>query len=105
MAISIEDVGYDWAIELVAKCIEELSTLVGNGFSSSSDTQSSLDFLGEPSRKKSPALSLTCGSGDSLTHIDDGSVDAVVLDPPYFDNVMYAELSDLFYVWLKRTAG
>jgi adenine-specific DNA methylase len=27
------------------------------------------------------------------------------MDPPYYDNVMYAELSDYFYVWLKRTAG
>ena len=29
----------------------------------------------------------------------------IVMDPPYYDNVMYAELSDFFYVWLKRTAG
>jgi putative DNA methylase len=35
----------------------------------------------------------------------DASVDAVVMDPPYYDNVMYAELADFFYVWLKRTAG
>lgn len=28
-----------------------------------------------------------------------------MIDPPYYDNVMYAELSDFFYVWLKRTAG
>ena len=34
-----------------------------------------------------------------------GSVDAIVFDPPYYDNVNYAELSDFFYVWLKRTAG
>jgi adenine-specific DNA methylase len=27
------------------------------------------------------------------------------MDPPYYNNVMYAELSDFFYVWLKRTAG
>ena len=28
------------------------------------------------------------------------------MDPPYWEaNVMYAELSDFFYVWLKRTAG
>jgi hypothetical protein len=32
-------------------------------------------------------------------------VDAVVMDPPYGGNVMYAELADFFYVWLKRTAG
>ena len=28
-----------------------------------------------------------------------------MIDPPYGANVMYAELSDFFYVWLKRTAG
>ena len=27
------------------------------------------------------------------------------MDPPYYDNVMYAELSDFFYVWMKRTFG
>ncbi len=26
-------------------------------------------------------------------------------DPPYYDSVPYAHLSDLFYVWLKRTVG
>ena len=47
----------------------------------------------------------TCKSGDTLDHLADASVDCVVMDPPYYDNVMYAELSDFFYVWLKRTAG
>ncbi len=32
-------------------------------------------------------------------------VDAVVTDPPYYDNVDYAKIADFFYVWLKRTAG
>lgn len=32
----------------------------------------------------------------------DGSVDAVVTDPPYYDMIEYADASDLFYVWLKR---
>ena len=36
---------------------------------------------------------------------DDASVDCVVFGPPYEENVNYAELSDFFYVWLKRTAG
>ncbi|MBU1600173.1 DNA methylase, partial [bacterium] len=31
--------------------------------------------------------------------------DAVFTDPPYYDNVNYAELSDFFYVCLKRTIG
>ncbi|MCA7120528.1 MAG: DUF1156 domain-containing protein [Acidibrevibacterium sp.] len=26
-------------------------------------------------------------------------------DPPYYDNVGYADLSDFFYVWLKRSLG
>lgn len=26
-------------------------------------------------------------------------------DPPYFDNIGYADLSDFFYVWLKRSIG
>jgi putative DNA methylase len=26
-------------------------------------------------------------------------------DPPYFDNIGYADLSDYFYVWLRRTLG
>ena len=37
--------------------------------------------------------------------LPDASVDAVVVDPPYGGNVMYAELSDFFYVWLKRSVG
>ena len=35
----------------------------------------------------------------------DTSLDAVVTDPPYYDNVPYADISDFFYVWLKRTVG
>lgn len=35
--------------------------------------------------------------------LESNSVDAVVTDPPYYDNVMYAEISDYFYVWLKRS--
>ena len=37
--------------------------------------------------------------------LDDASIDCIVFDPPYHNNVNYAELSDFFYVWLKRTAG
>ena len=30
---------------------------------------------------------------------------AVVTDPPYYDAIAYADISDFFYVWLKRTLG
>ena len=26
-------------------------------------------------------------------------------DPPYYDNISYADLSDFFYVWLRRNLG
>ena len=29
----------------------------------------------------------------------------VLTDPPYYDAITYAELSDFFYVWLKRSIG
>jgi putative DNA methylase len=32
-------------------------------------------------------------------------LDAVITDPPYYDNVPYADVSDFFYVWLKRSIG
>lgn len=32
----------------------------------------------------------------------DGTVDAVVTDPPYYNMIDYADASDLFHVWLKR---
>jgi putative DNA methylase len=44
------------------------------------------------------------GSATSLP-LDDHSQDAVITDPPYYDNISYADLSDFFYVWLKRSVG
>lgn len=37
--------------------------------------------------------------------LPDGSVQAVVTDPPYYYSVPYADLADFFYVWLRRTVG
>jgi len=44
------------------------------------------------------------GSATSLSY-EDQTVDAVITDPPYYDNVSYSNLSDFFYVWLKRSIG
>lgn len=41
---------------------------------------------------------LSCGDS-SETDISDCSVDAIVTDPPFFDNVHYSELADFFHVW------
>ncbi len=45
------------------------------------------------------------GSAGEMIEVHDGSVDAIVMDPPYYDNVQYSELSDFYYVWQKRTLG
>lgn len=35
----------------------------------------------------------------------DAVLDAVITDPPYYDNVPYSNISDFFYVWLKPSIG
>jgi adenine-specific DNA methylase len=48
------------------------------------------------------ASNVAQSSATSLPYLDN-SFDAILTDPPYYDNVPYAFLSDFFYVWLKRT--
>lgn len=47
---------------------------------------------------------LSCGDS-SRTHLAAGSVDAVISDPPFFDNVHYSELADFFHVWQRHFLG
>lgn len=47
---------------------------------------------------------LSCGSS-CKTDIPDGVVDAVITDPPFFDNVYYSQLADFFYVWQRQILG
>jgi putative DNA methylase len=53
------------------------------------------------SRKKAY---LSCGDS-SFTDLPPGSVDAVLTDPPFFDNVNYSQLADFFYVWQRHILG
>jgi len=91
-------------MEKTSKCIEELCHLV-HPTEAAAHNSPMLPGLGPEGSHQVPATVITCKSADALDHIKDSSVDVVVMDPPYYDNVMYAELSDYFYVWLKRTAG
>jgi adenine-specific DNA methylase len=96
MAPTITGRGYEWAIDETGKALEELIGLLGakNG--------PPVGLFPQPDHEG--AVAVTLGSADALV-LADSSVDCIVIDPPYYDNVMYAELSDFFYVWLKRTAG
>ena len=44
---------------------------------------------------------LNCKTAERIDE-DDESIDFVITDPPYYDNVQYSELSDFFYVWLRE---
>ncbi len=77
--------GLAWAVKNVLKAYGELCKLPRSDFS-------------KPAR-------ISLGSATNLPQIDDGSITAVVVDPPYADNVEYSEMSWFFYVWLKRTQG
>ena len=106
MAPLVVGLGYDWAFSSSGKCIEELIEMVGPRDATSIGL-GPLFATSHPAgaaSHRTPVV-ISCGSGDSLSHVESGTVDSVVMDPPYYDNVMYAELSDFFYVWLKRTAG
>lgn len=46
---------------------------------------------------KGARVYLSCGDSGS-TDLPDGSVDVVLTDPPFFDNVHYSQLADFFHV-------
>ena len=48
---------------------------------------------------------VTLGSATELIGVESDSCDCVVTDPPYGNSIAYADLSDFFYVWLKRCLG
>ena len=57
------------------------------------------------------AKALLCASAETCGHASQGgagtqliSIEKIVsTDPPYYDNISYADLSDFFYVWLRRS--
>ena len=102
MAVTIEGLGLDWALDDLQDCIKELVGMSGYPDPSNGTVAMALP---EETHRAVPTKKVTVESADLLLSLGDGSVDAIVFDPPYYDNVSYAELSDFFYVWLKRTAG
>ena len=75
--------GYDWALSKVMSALKEIVTLLP---------------------ENSPEITIHCGTATRAS-FKDKSVPCIVVDPPYAENVMYAEVSDFFYVWLKRLLG
>jgi putative DNA methylase len=57
-----------------------------------------------PANPQTASPTIAHGSATALPW-PENFFDAVLTDPPYYINVPYADLSDFFYVWLKRTIG
>jgi len=77
--------GLEWALDNAIDAYAGLARLPGGG--------------------DSTLVEVSLGLSTDLAQLGDGSVTAVVVDPPYAANVQYSELADFFYVWLKRTQG
>jgi putative DNA methylase len=99
-------IGLEWVFGQVEKAFTELVDLARTDIDGKAlrKTNAQLE-LGDVTSYTPTSIKISVKPGDQLDHIENKSVDAVVMDPPYYNNVMYAELSDFFYVWLKRTAG
>jgi putative DNA methylase len=69
--------GFGECVEVVARCLERVPGR-GNATAKQLDATAAVTGVAEP---------LVC------------------TDPPYYDNVGYADLSDFFYVWLRRSLG
>lgn len=82
--------GFRWSIGQVQDALKEIVSLV------------------KPlpnDRDVSEFLTITRGSATNLDGVESDTVDAIVMDPPYYNNVQYSELSDFYYVWQRRNLG
>jgi len=80
-----------------------------NGFSNGSGSyDGAVGWIVRFIERESKAINHS-GVSEKISAIDhvlpDDSVQMLFTDPPYYDAVPYADLSDFFYVWLKRNIG
>ena len=80
-----------WTIKQVADAYYELSLLA----------------TGELHGRSVAERELTCVTGKAadLGFLENECVPLICVDPPYYDNVIYSECADFFYVWMKRSIG
>lgn len=86
---------YTWCFERVLAAYQGIAELI-------EDTGKPTLQSPEPVER---IVTVAQGNAGNLAAVPDGRFANVCMDPPYYDNVMYAELADFFYVWEKRTLG
>lgn len=60
-----------------------------------------LRYIDSESNTPFSSIFANSSSGDKM-QFDKKTLTAVITDPPYYDAIAYADLSDFFYVWLKK---
>ena len=99
MAVACQGLGIEWSLKESGKAMKELIEMTGH-----EESLNQLTDVREVGTRAEPSEVIN-GEAQFIPQLDDASIDCIVFDPPYHGNVAYAELSDFFYVWLKRTAG
>ena len=90
---------YPWCLQQVAKSYKNVSLCFDEPRTAAIPEGTASDV---PLRH---VVTVTQGSAAKLSDLPDGAVTQICMDPPYYDNVMYAELADYFYVWEQETLG
>jgi len=75
--------GFEWAVSKTIDSIKGLIKLL-------------------PERQND--IQVFCSDAASLP-LESESIECIIVDPPYHENVMYGEISDFYYVWQKRIVG
>jgi putative DNA methylase len=73
----------------------------------SGDAWGNLEYITAAVRQEEESrnpVKVVRGSATDLPY-ESGTFDAVITDPPYYDNESYSELSDVCYVWLRPAIG
>lgn len=82
----------------------ESNPFCGKSGSAANQLEWILRYLDSESYSSFHASFANASSGEK-GQFENKTISAVVTDPPYYDAIGYADCSDFFYVWLKRTIG
>lgn len=63
-----------------------------------------LRYFDSESFSSFPAVFANASSGEK-SQFNKNEITASITDPPYYDAIAYADISDFFYVWLKKMIG
>lgn len=81
---------------------EELEKVFTGEKVSAQVTSSPEEWYQDKGEAKSQPRSLVLNqSSEKMAGIKDGSIDLILSDPPYYNNLSYSELSDFYYAWIR----